>query len=175
MANKNSGFPYSREMKENGGYFLDVLNNTLHMTPEFHKKSNLYGTKECEIVDTLTLRSNLNPTIKVHTQKRAARISLQMMEVFISKMPNAEENFKEFKRVCLKSKIAKNPHKEVLSWFEKTFPYYKSLKVEQDGKVVWNALDEYSKALKEHEERKNGTIIPMPQAASADYGEAVNE
>ena len=173
MTNKNSGFPYAREMKENGGYFLDVLNNTLHMTPEFHKKSNLYGTKECEIMDALTLRSNLNPTIKVHTQKRAARISLQMMEVFISKMPDAEANFVEYNRVILKSKVARNPYKEVLNWFEETFPYYGKLTIVKDDKLVWNALDEYRKAMEQQAARANN-IVSLPAKTVEEPHEAAS-
>ena len=168
---KNNNF--SKEIKANGGYFYDVLTNTLHLSKAFQAKANRYGTKECEIVDTLTIKNGITPTIKIHTHKRAPRLTYQMMEVFISKMPNTATNFQEYQKVCLKSKIAKNPYKEVMNWFEKTFPYYKDLKVEKDGKLVWNALDEYRKALEERAGGRNN-ITPFPQPSEADENEVVN-
>lgn len=168
---KKNGMVFSLEMKKNGGYFLDVLSNTLHITPLFEKKAAVYGTKECEIMDTLLLRNAVKPTIQVHENKRAPRITYLMMEVFISKMPNAEANFREYKSVCLKSKVAKNPYKEVLSWFEKAFPFYHNLKAEVDGKVVWNALDEYRKALESQSGNANNIITLS--AATEDKKDAV--
>ena len=161
----------SKHIKANGGYFYEVLTNTLHMTKAFQEKANRYGTKECEIVDALTLQNDINPTIKIHTHKRTPRLTYQMMEVFISKMPNAKENFQEYQKACQKSKIARNPYKEVLTWFENAFPYYNDLKVKKDGKLVWNALDEYRKALEQQAARKSGNILPFPQTAEA-YDEA---
>ena len=163
----------SKHIKANGGYFYEVLTNTLHMSKAFQAKANRYGTKECEIVDALTLQNSINPTIKIHTHKRAPRLTYQMMEVFISKMPNAKENFQEYQKACQKSKIARNPYKEVLTWFENAFPYYNDLKVKKDGKLVWNALDEYRKALEEQAARGNN-ITPFPQSAEADENEVVN-
>lgn len=86
---------------------------------------------------------------------------LFLLELFITKMPGAEANFAEYESVRLKSKIARNPHKEVLDWFEKKFPYYQKLMVVQDGDVIWNALDEYRKALEEQSIRMSGNIIPI--------------
>ena len=157
----------SKHIKANGGYFYEVLTNTLHMTKAFQEKANRCGTKECEIVDALTLQNDINPTIKIHTHNRAPRLTYQMMEVFISKMPNAKENFQEYQKACQKSKIARNPYKEVLTWFENAFPYYNDLKVKKDGKLVWNALDEYRKALEEQGNRSNNIVSLHKKDAEA--------
>ena len=170
MATKKS-FPYASQMKKNGGYFHDITTNTLYITKEFERKANQVGTRECRIMDDLMLRSGNKLTVEVITHKRAPRITYAMMEVFISKMPDAEANFAEYNRIVLKSKVAHNPYKEVLTWFETKFPYYKDLKAEKDGKLVWNALDEYRKALEQQAARKSGNILPFPQTAEG-YDEA---
>ena len=72
MSKKNN---VSKCLKANGGYFYEVLTNTLHMTKAFQAKANRYGTKECEIVDALTLQNGINPTIKTHTHNRAPRLT----------------------------------------------------------------------------------------------------
>lgn len=165
MAYKKNDF--TAQMKKNGGYFHDIITNTLYMTNAFCRKSNQFGTRECRIMDDLMLRSGNKLTVEVITHKRAPRITYAMMEVFISKMPDAEANFTEYNRVCLQSKIARNPYKEVLTWFKTKFPCYKDLKAEKDGKLVWNALDEYRKALEQQAARKAGNILPFPQTAEA--------
>lgn len=167
-------FPYASQMKKNGGYFHDIITNTLYITKEFQRKANQYGTTECRIMDELMLGSTNKPAIKLHTHKRAPRLSYEMMEVFISKMPNAETNFAEYQRIVLKSKIAKNPYKEVLTWFEKNFPYYGELKAEKDGKLVWNALDEYRKALEEQKARKANNIVVFSQKMEANTNVAAS-
>ena len=92
----------------------------------------------------------------------------------ISKMPNAEANFAEYQRIVLKSKIAKNPYKEALTWFEATFPFYGNLKVEKEGKLVWNALDEYRKALEEQKARKANNIVVFSQKVEANTNVAAS-
>lgn len=170
----NKSFPYASQMKKNGGYFHDIMTNTLYITKEFQRKANQYGTIECRIMDTLMLHAANKPSVEVHTHKRAPRLSYAMMEVFISKMPNAEANFAKYQRVCLKSKVARNPYKEVLNWFEETFPYYGTYKAEKDGKLVWNALDEYRKALEEQKIRKGSNIITLPTNAVEEHNEAAS-
>ena len=165
MANKNNTF--IAQMKKNGGYFHDITTNTLHITKDFERNANRIGTWQCAVMDSLTLKSAAKPTVEVHSHKRAPRLTYKMMEVFISKMPDAEANFAAYKKVCLTSKVARNPYKEVLTWFETKFPYYKDLKAEKDGKLVWNALDEYRKALEQQATRKAGNILPFPQTAEA--------
>lgn len=160
MAKKN-GFTFVSQMKKNGGYFHDITTNTLHITKEFENKANRIGTWQCAVMDSLMLKSAVKPAIQVHTHKRAPRLTYKMMEVFISKMPNAKANFIEYERVVLKSKVARNPYKEVLNWFEATFPYYGELKAEKDDKLVWNALDEYRKALEQQAARTNN-IVSLP-------------
>ena len=160
-------FPYATQMKKNGGYFHDIITNTLYITKEFQRKANQYGTTECRIMDELMLGTANKPTVQIHTHKRAPRLTYAMMEVFISKMPNAEANFAEYQRIVLKSKIAKNPYKEVLTWFENAFPYYNDLKVEKDGKLVWNALDEYRKAMEEQGNRSNNIVSLHKKDAEA--------
>ena len=167
-------FPYATQMKKNGGYFHDIITNTLYITKEFQRKANQYGTTECRIMDELMLGTANKPTVQIHTHKRAPRLSYEMMEVFISKMPNAEANFAEYQRIVLKSKIAKNPYKEVLNWFEATFPFYGNLKVEKDGKLVWNALDEYRKALEEQKARKANNIVVFSQKMEANTNVAAS-
>ena len=165
MANKKNDF--TAQMKKNGGYFHDIITNTLHITKDFERNANRIGTWQCAIVDHLMLKSATKPAIEVHKRTRAHRLTYKMMKVFISKMPDAEANFAEYNRIVLKSKVAHNPYKEVLTWFETKFPYYKDLKAEKDGKLVWNALDEYRKALEQQATRKAGNILPFPQTAEA--------
>lgn len=162
---KKSDFTFAAQMKKNGGYFHDITTNTLHITKDFERNANRIGTWQCAVMDSLMLNAATKPTVEVHTHKRAHRITYAMMEVFISKMPDAEANFVEYNRVILKSKVARNPYKEVLNWFEATFPYYGDLKAEKDGKLVWNALDEYRKALEEQAARTNN-IVSLPQNAA---------
>ena len=165
MAYKKNDF--TAQMKKNGGYFHDIITNTLYMTNAICRKSNQFGTRECRIMDDLMLRSGNKLTVEVITHKRAPRITYAMMEVFISKMPNAKENFQEYQKACQKSKIARNPYKEVLTWFENAFPYYNDLKVEKDGKLVWNALDEYRKAMEEQGNRSNNIVSLHKKDAEA--------
>lgn len=158
---KKSDFTFAAQMKKNGGYFHDITTNTLHITKDFERNANRIGTWQCAVMDSLTLKSSSKPTVEVHTHKRAPRLTYKMMEVFISKMPNAEANFAEYKRVVLKSKVARNPYKEVLNWFEETFPYYGKLTLKKDDKLVWNALDEYHKAMEQQAVRANN-IVSLP-------------
>ena len=155
-------FVFGSQMKRNGGYYYDIITNTLHITKEFERKAERYGTAECKVMDELMLNTDARPFIEVHINKRKPRLSFKMMEIFISKMPNAKTNFVEYECIRKKSKIARNPHKEVLDWFEKKFPYYQKLMVVQDGDVIWNALDEYRKALEAQSKRGNN-IIQMPE------------
>lgn len=165
MATKNC-FEFATQMKKNGGYYYDILTNTLHITKDFEHKANRYGTTECRIMDELTLKNAAKPTIEVHIHKRKARLTYAMMEVFISKMPNAKANFEEYERVCQKSKIAKNPYGEVLGWFKEKFPHYEKAFVEADGKLDCVALNEYRKALEEQQARNNIIKFPEPVEAS---------
>ena len=131
MANKNNN-TFIAQMKKNGGYFHDITTNTLHITKDFERNANRIGTWQCAVMDSLTLKSSSKPTVEVHTHKRAPRLTYKMMEVFISKMPNAEANFAEYSRIVLKSKVARNPYKEDLNWFEETFPHYGKLTIVKD-------------------------------------------
>lgn len=162
MANKNNN-TFIAQMKKNGGYFHDITTNTLHITKDFERNANRIGTWQCAVMDSLTLKSSSKPTVEVHTHKRTPRLTYKMMEVFISKMPNAEANFAEYNRVVLKSKVARNPYKEVLNWFEETFPHYGKLTIVKDDKLVWNALDEYRKAMEQQAARKANNIVILPQ------------
>ena len=160
---KKSDFTFAAQMKKNGGYFHDITTNTLHITKDFERNANRIGTWQCAVMDSLTLKSSSKPTVEVHSHKRAPRLTYKMMEVFISKMPNAEANFAEYNRVVLKSKVARNPYKEVLNWFEETFPHYGKLTIVKDDKLVWNALDEYRKAMEQQAARKANNIVILPQ------------
>lgn len=162
MANKNNN-TFIAQMKKNGGYFHDITTNTLHITKDFERNANRIGTWQCAVMDSLMLKSATKPTVEVHTHKRAPRLTYKMMEVFISKMPNAEANFAAYKKVCLTSKVARNPYKEVLNWFEETFPHYGKLTIVKDDKLVWNALDEYRKAMEQQAARKANNIVILPQ------------
>jgi len=166
--------PTTTQMKKNGGYFHDITTNTLHITKEFERNSNRIGTWECAVMDNLMLKFAAKPTVEVHSHKRTPRLTYKMMEVFISKMPNAEANFAEYSRIVLKSKIARNPYKEVLNWFEATFPHYGKLTVVKDDKLVWNALDEYRKALEQQAARKANNIVVLPQNAEEAHDDSVS-
>ena len=166
-------FPYASQMKKNGGYFHDIITNTLYITKEFQRKANQYGTTECRIMDELMLGTANKPTVQIHTHKRAPRLTYAMMEVFISKMPDAERNFEAYRRTRLKNNIATNPYKEVLTWFEETYPFYGQYKVVENDKLVWNALDEYRKAMEQQAARNDKKIVSMPHKEEADNHETV--
>ena len=46
--------------------------------------------------------------------------------------------------------------------------------MEQDGKVVWNALDEYRKALEEQKARKANNIVVFSQKVEANTNVAAS-
>ena len=49
--------------------------------------------------------------------------------------------------------------------YKETFPYYGKLTIVKDDKLVWNALDEYRKAMEQQAARKANNIVSLPQNA----------
>ena len=68
-------FPYASQMKKNGGYFHDIITNTLYITKEFQRKANQYGTTECRIMDELMLGTANKPTVQIHTHRALWQIT----------------------------------------------------------------------------------------------------
>lgn len=148
------------------GHYIDHETKTLYVSKEFARKAKQYGTNECAMMDDLM---NLCYSVEVFAPKREPRLTYAMMEVFISKMPNAEERFETYRRVRLESVIMNNRYKHVLDWFKNEFPYYKELTVrDEKGNLVWDAVKQYEQAKLEEQIRKTGgNIVSLPAAAQS--------
>ena len=152
----------SKVLKQTGHY-IDHATKTLYVSKEFARKAKQYGTNECAMMDDLM---NLCYSVEVFAPKREPRLTYVMMEVFISKMPNAEERFEAYRRVRLESAVVKNRYKHVLDWFSREFPYYKKLTVrDEKGNLVWDAVKQYQQAKLEEEGRKATNNIVSLSAA----------
>lgn len=145
------------------GHYIDHEAQTIYVSKEFARKANLYGTNECAMLDEMM---KLYSTVEVYAPKREPRLTYAMMEVFISKMPNAEERFEAYRRIRLESAVVKNRYKHVLDWFSREFPYYKELTVrDEKGNLVWDAVKQYQQAKLEEEGRKATNNIVSLSAA----------
>ena len=144
-------------LKEQGSYY-DISTNTLYISPAFKKKSAMYGTAECDLLDKVSAQ-NKALTIVEYKASRKSRITYCMMETFICNMPSAKENYEEYKRIKAMSHAYRSPFKFVSDWFEKKYPYYdKLLETDQDGNVKWNALENYRTAQREAEASKASSV-----------------
>lgn len=143
------------------GHYYDANANTFYATEKFARKAEKFGTKECDIMDGF-MADHPSAEIKVEKATRKARLSYEMMEAFICRMPNAEKNYEDFTRAKLRSAAEKNPYKYVLSWFETQFPFYKTLtETTKEGKLVWKGIEEYRKAKKEAIAHRESNVRPF--------------
>lgn len=123
-------------------HYYDANANTFYATEKFARKAEKFGTKECDIMDDF-MADHPSAEIKVEKATRKARLSYEMMEAFICRMPDAEKNYEDFTRTKLRSVAEKNPYKYVLSWFKKQFPFYDKLtETTKEGKLVWKGIEE---------------------------------
>lgn len=158
-------------LKESGHY-IDINAGIVYVTKDFEKKSQIYGTRECKILDQI-LSQFSTLKIEVYAPKRAAKITFEMMELFICKMPNAEVNYREYQMIKLKSRSsARSSFKYVSDWFNEKFPHYNELTAtDENGNVVWDALKLYqeaeaaAKAARQEAEKKENNIVEMPMQA----------
>ena len=149
---------------KNVGHFIDHESETIYVSKEFARKAKQFGTRECDIMDEMT---KLYSHVEVFAPKRAPRLTYEMMEVFISKMPHAAERFEDYRRVRLESAIYKNRYTHVLEWFKNEFPYYKELTVrDEKGNLVWDAVKQYEQAKLEEQSRNNIVSLPATEQSA---------
>ena len=155
------------------GHYYDAKANTFYATEKFARKAEKFGTKECDIMDGF-MADHPSAEIKVEKATRKARLSYEMMEAFICRMPNAEKNYADFTRAKMRSAVEKNPYKYGLGWFEKQFPFYVTLtETTKEGKLVWKGIEEYRKAKKEATSHEESNVRPFPTEETAETAEAV--
>ena len=153
------------------GHYYDANANTFYATEKFARKAEKFGTKECDIMVDF-MANHASAEIKVEKATRKARLSYEMMEAFICRMPNAEKNYEAFCRKRLKAKAEKNAYTSVYDWFVETYPFYKTLtKTSADGKLVWKGLDEYRKAKEEAAARAESNVRNFPTQTTNDAAE----
>lgn len=135
------------------GHYLDITEKTLYVTTSFEKKSNVYGTVEYKMVNDI-LAAFPDVQMVVQKNKRKETISYELMEQYIRIMPDAAACMKEYERVKLRSHAFRSPYKYVVEWFTKQYPNYGSLLVkDENGNMIWDALDNYKKAAVEADAR----------------------
>lgn len=150
------------------GHFFDTDANIFYTTENFARKAEKFGTKECDIMDDF-MANHASATIKVEKATRKPRLTYEMMEAFICRMPNAEANHKEFLRAQLRSSAEKNPYKYVLDWFKKQFPFYETLtETTKEGKLIWKGIEEYRKAKEEAAARAETNVRNFPTQTTND-------
>ncbi len=138
---------------KNAGNYYDFATATLYMTAEFEKNSNTYGTNEYHLMNRI-LTKFPNAHLKVYKSKTNSLITYSMMEAFIRAMPDAVENFAEYKRIKLQSRAHRSAYKFVSEWFKAKFPHYGKLLVkDENDNLVWDVLDSYKKAIAEADAR----------------------
>ena len=130
------------------GYYMDTLTNNLYMTAPFEKKSNVYGTQEYRLVNNI-LAQFPDAQFSIQRKSRKEVIPYDMMEKFISIMPDAAIRMEEYENVKLKSHAFRSPYKYVTNWFEKKYPNYGEFMVkDENGNVVWDIVELYKQAAK---------------------------
>lgn len=138
---------------KNAGYYYDFATTTLYMTAEFEKNSSTYGTNEYHLINRI-LAKFPSASLKVYKSKTNNLITYDMMETFIRAMPDAVANFAEYKRIKLQSRAHRSAYKFVSEWFKAEFPHYGKLLVkDENGNMIWDALDNYKKAAIEADTR----------------------
>ena len=138
------------------GHYADTTNGILYVSKSFQTNANYYGTTEYhKMNEILALRPDMKIELCAATRKK--RLTYEMMEAFIRIMPDAEENFAEYRRIRKMSVAYKSAYKFVEDWFAKQFPYYGQFFVEENGEAKWNAVELYMKAKEQAEAKKNKT------------------
>jgi len=130
------------------GHYIDIANNTIYVSAAFNKKSEIYGTPECQ---TMTAILNAFPGIEIQVQTSSRKNSVipyDLMEKYIKIMPDAAGNLIEFERIKKMSRAYRSAYRFVADWFETKFPHYGELLVkdEKTGKITWNAVEQYKMA-----------------------------
>ena len=151
------------------GHYADVINGILYISKSFQTNANYYGTTEYHKMNEI-LAVYPDMKIELYAATRKKRLTYEMMEAFIRIMPDAEENFAEYRRVRKMSVAYKSPYKFVEDWFAKQFPYYGQFFVEENGEAKWNVVEVYKKA-KEQAEAKQNKAAAKPVEISAELEE----
>ena len=154
------------------GHYADTTNGILYVSKSFQTNANYYGTNEYNKMNEI-LATYPDMKIELYAATRKKRLTYEMMEVFIRIMPDAEENFAEYKRVRKMSVAYKSPYKFVEDWFAKQFPYYGQFFVEENGEAKWNVVAAFEKAKEQAEAKKNETAAkPTETSAKQEEGDA---
>ena len=138
------------------GHYADTTNGTLYVSKSFQTNANYYGTTEYRKMNEI-LAVYPDMKIELYAATRKKRLTYEMMEAFIRIMPDAEENYNEYKRVRKMSVAYKSAYKFVEDWFAKQFPYYGQFFVEENGEAKWNVVAAFEKAKEQAEAKKNKT------------------
>lgn len=136
------------------GYYMDITTNTLYMTAPFEKKSNIYGTQEYRQVNIILAQF---PDAKLSVRKKSHKevVTYDLMEKYISIMPDAASHMKEYENVKLKSHAFRSPYKYVMNWFETKYSNYGKFMVKDEkGKVVWDIVALYKQAAEQKKVQK---------------------
>lgn len=133
------------------GHYVDMAAFRLYVTPAFEKKASYYGTPECDIMNAI-LDAFPNMAVEVvKPERKNNAITYDMMEKYITIMPDAANNMAEFKRIKKVSHAYRSAYQYVADWFATKFPHYGEMLVKDDktGEIKWNALEQYARAKQE--------------------------
>ena len=133
------------------GHYVDMAAFRLYVTLAFEKKASYYGTPECDIMNAI-LDAFPNMAVEVvKPERKNNAITYDMMEKYITIMPDAANNMDEFKRIKKVSHAYRSAYQYVADWFATKFPHYGEMLVkdEKTGEIKWNALEQYAKAKQE--------------------------
>lgn len=147
------------------GHYVDMAAFRLYVTPAFEKKASYYGTPECDIMNAI-LDAFPNMAVEVvKPERKNNAITYDMMEKYITIMPDAANNMAEFKRIKKVSHAYRSAYQYVADWFATKFPHYGEMLVKDDktGEIKWNALEQYAKAKQEAAAKPVEAAVDKPK------------
>ena len=154
------------------GHYADTTNGTLYVSKSFQTNANYYGTTEYRKMNEI-LAVYPDMKIELYAATRKKRLRYELMEAFIRIMPDAEENFAEYRRIRKMSVAYRSAYKFVEDWFAKQFPYYGEFFVEENGEAKWDAVKLYQKAKEQAEAKKNEAAAkPVETSVEQEEGDA---
>ena len=154
------------------GHYVDMAAFRLYVTPAFEKKASYYGTPECDIMNAI-LDAFPNMAVEVvKPERKNNAITYDMMEKYITIMPDAANNMAEFKRIKKVSHAYRSAYQYVADWFATKFPHYGEMLVkdEKTGEIKWDVLAQYKKAQEEAkkpvevEAAESSNVVSFPVA-----------
>ena len=153
------------------GHYVDMAAFRLYVTPAFEKKASYYGTPECDIMNAI-LDAFPNMAVEVvKPERKNNAITYDMMEKYITIMPDAANNMAEFKRIKKVSHAYRSAYQYVADWFATKFPHYGEMLVkdEKTGKVTWNVLEQYKMAQEEAAKATESEAAAKPVEDAAEH------